>query len=122
MGVAGFAAFSVILASGTMRCPSATLLGIPCPTCGMTRATLALLRLRFDDVLRYNPVAPLLVGLLAAIALRAVFVVARDGNAAALAQGRAAAWMLRALVVTFVLEIGVWGLRFFGWFGGPCPV
>jgi len=36
-------------------CPIRALLGVPCPTCGMSRAALALLRLDFAASLRYHP-------------------------------------------------------------------
>jgi len=42
-------------------CVFKTLTGIPCPTCGMTRATLALVNLDFMAALRVNPLATGLV-------------------------------------------------------------
>ena len=41
----------------SIGCPIRFLLGIPCPTCGVTRALLSLVRLDFTAYLRYNPMA-----------------------------------------------------------------
>jgi hypothetical protein len=49
-----------LLQSGLrIPCPVYTLTGLQCPGCGNTRATLALLRLDFQSVLRYNLLYPL---------------------------------------------------------------
>jgi len=43
-------------------CPIRALLGFPCPTCGVSRSALALLRLDFRASLRYHPLTvPLLL-------------------------------------------------------------
>ena len=45
-------------------CPIRKLTGVPCPTCGMTRAGLSLLRLDFDAYFVYNPATvPVIVAL-----------------------------------------------------------
>lgn len=56
----------VLLASGAEQlaqnlphCTFKALLGIPCPTCGVTRAALALARLDVASALRVNPLATL---------------------------------------------------------------
>jgi hypothetical protein len=86
-------------------------LGIPCPACGLTRATLAAMRLDFGAALRWHPLS---LALLAAIAVvsGAAFV-ASDGT-----------WRRMVVVTTGaagVLLIVVWVMRFAGWFGGPVP-
>jgi hypothetical protein len=45
----------LLLAPRLHDCPFRTLTGIPCPTCGGTRASLALLDGRLIDALRLNP-------------------------------------------------------------------
>lgn len=45
----------------TPLCPLHTLTGIPCPTCGMTRATNALLHGDFAGALKWNPLLTLVL-------------------------------------------------------------
>lgn len=103
-------------------CPTASLLGVPCPGCGLTRATLALLHGNLLGALRFHPLAPLLAplyfGLIAAAALGYV-----AGPERRLFRLRLSArWVTPAAWALFVLVFGVWLARFFGAFGGPVPV
>jgi hypothetical protein len=103
-------------------CPTALLFGIPCPGCGLTRATLALMSGSVGRAVDFHPLvfvlAPLFSGALAAAAVSFVRGQAPRSGRAWLA-GRAvtaAGWSL------LVLVLGVWIARFFGAFGGPVPV
>ena len=40
-----------------ITCPIKYMTGVPCPTCGMTRAMLALMRLDIKGYIEYNPMA-----------------------------------------------------------------
>lgn len=111
-------------------CPSAALFGIPCPGCGLTRATLALVHGDFTAALGFHPLvfllAPVYLGLLAAVVIGYVrgtpvwaTVGAAPGQRRGLLFSRTVTWLVWVLVV---LMFGVWILRFFGWFGGPVPV
>lgn len=100
----------------------ATIFHVPCPGCGSTRAVRALVALHPREAFALNPVAPFVTLLLAVLAARLVFVVARDGSPRALADGRAGSLLSRAFVVVVVAQIVVWALRFFGAFGGPVHV
>ena len=51
-------------------CPSRGLLGVPCPGCGLTRATFALLQGDLHGMLHYHPLAPVLSPLFAFALLR----------------------------------------------------
>ena len=126
VGVAGLTlgailTYALVLATGLLRCPLAATFHVPCPTCGATRSTLALLSGDFSGAL-LNPVAPVLVVLLGGFAFRLVYVAARDGNIRAFDQHRIVRAMLRAFVLTMAVALLVWILRFFGLLGGPVPV
>lgn len=45
-------------------CPTRLAIGVPCPGCGLTRATLAGLSLDLEGLLHYHPLAPLMTPLL----------------------------------------------------------
>ena len=110
-------------------CPSATLFGVPCPGCGLTRATLALLHGDVVAAWRLHPLvfllSPIYFGLLALIAYSYV-----RGSSPAMLQGRGVSgrrFLLARSVsiltgLTITLAFAVWIARFFGAFGGPVPV
>lgn len=86
-------------------------LGLPCPACGLTRATLALARLDLASAMRFHPLAPALAALTLATVLGALLL-------------DEAAWrrlVSRALGFAGVALVVVWALRFAGLFGGPVP-
>lgn len=115
------AAYAAVITTGLFRCPVASLVHAPCPTCGATRSSLALLHGDLHGAL-LNPFAPVMLALLGGFAARLVFVSVRDGHAGRFGEGRLVALMLRVLLVTLGLAIVVWIARFFGAFGGPVPV
>jgi hypothetical protein len=115
-GVVGLAVvFSVPL------CPFALVTGQPCPGCGLTRATLALLRGDLAASLHFHPLAMIITPLVGGVVAYDVAVYLRSGKGAAsqTLQGR---WVTVGAVVLGVLALAVWVARFFGWFGGPVPV
>jgi hypothetical protein len=110
----------------TPLCPTAFFLGVPCPGCGLTRATLALARGDLHAALGFHPLAPLLSPLFAVALGKTLVDYVRGPNSAALAPARApwwtglaATWLAAALLA---LVLGVWILRFAGYFGGPVAV
>jgi hypothetical protein len=114
-------------------CPLAAITGLPCPGCGLTRATLAAVGGDFAGALRLHPlvfwVAPI-YGLLGA-ALIVGYVQAPHTASAANAGKRRSDFVTRVLLgrvtsviaaLTIALLLTVWILRFFGLLGGPVPV
>jgi len=109
-------------------CVSAGLFGLPCPGCGLTRASLLLLHGDLGGALSLHPLvvpmAPLYFG---ALALLAVDYVRGPRQAPSLGHARARPWLstrtvtlLGALLLTSL--VGLWLARFVGFFGGPVPV
>ncbi len=120
---AGLIALALLLAVlDAPLCPTAFFLGVPCPGCGLTRATLALLHGEVARALHFHPLAPLLSPLFAAALGKVLLDYVR---AAPPRPGptwwtsRTATWLASALLV---LLLGVWVARFAGYFGGPVAV
>ncbi|MFW5925491.1 MAG: DUF2752 domain-containing protein [Myxococcota bacterium] len=61
--VLGGGAVAVVFALGTPICPTRRVLGLPCPGCGMTRATAELLTLDFASAGSHHPLVFLVVPL-----------------------------------------------------------
>jgi hypothetical protein len=102
-------------------CPFANLTGHPCPGCGLTRAALALARLDVATAVRLHPLAPLLVPLVAALALdaaRRYVLGTATGGLPALGR-RGNAWFFGILSAGV---LAVWLARAFGFLGGPAEV
>jgi hypothetical protein len=59
LACAAAAPFARTLAAGTPACAFRTITGVPCPTCGGTRALLALARLDVGAALAWNPLVTL---------------------------------------------------------------
>jgi hypothetical protein len=83
-------------------CPVRALTGLPCPGCGLLRSMHLLVHGRIGGALGTNPLATLLVALVAPIAL-ALWIAQRAGKltirAALTSRERRAAWVIICLVV-----------------------
>src|SRR5262245_2252643 len=107
---------TLAVAIGLPLCPSAFVLHIPCPGCGLGRATMALLRGDLATASAMQPawfvVLPLLGAPLGWVAVQYV------------TTGRSTPprWALIALVASFVALFAVWSARLHGALGGPVPV
>lgn len=125
---AGLLAAAVLVVwLGAPLCPTALFLGLPCPGCGLTRATVALLRGDFAAAFRFHPLVVVLAPLFAGAMLKALSDYVRGGSAeAAPAERPPSFWTgsagLATASVLLALVVGVWALRFAGYFGGPVPV
>ena len=102
-------------------CPTKRLFGVPCPGCGLTRASGALAHFDLAAMWAYHPLAPLVVPLVGWALLRPVLVAAGLARPAQGVLGRAVpGWVWGALLV---LVLAVWGLRLAGLLGGhPDPI
>jgi hypothetical protein len=104
-------------------CPLASVLGVPCPGCGLTRATLALAHGELSHALELHPLA---------FVLAPLFIWAMTSAAISYIRGPRAArpvrlWLASRTVtvlasVLMLATLGLWGARFFGYFGGPVHV
>jgi hypothetical protein len=115
------AALGVLLALRVPTCPTALFFGVPCPGCGLTRATLALFAGNVGEALRLHPLVPILLP---------VFLLAVGHAALEYVRGPAprlrrslfsGRWVTPVALVLGAVMLGVWGLRFAGYFGGPVP-
>lgn len=102
-------------------CPMASTLGIPCPGCGLTRATFALLRGDVQTALHFHPLVWLLAPLFAFFVGGALLELARGPSRGSPLRWRGPAVNVAAALV-LSLTVGVWIARFAGYFGGPAPV
>lgn len=101
-------------------CPFAISTHVPCPGCGLTRATRALLEGRLGEAVHLHPLSPVVSPLVAVMVLWGVVVYVRgQGRSPDELGGR---WIIGGSIVLLAALVGVWIARFFGAFGGPVPV
>ena len=104
-------------------CPSAGLLGLPCPGCGLTRATLLLLQGEFSRALSMHPlVIPLSPMYFATVGLFGLDLLRGPSRATPSTPWITKRWVSTVALVVLVATLALWVLRFFGFFGGPVPV
>jgi hypothetical protein len=116
--VALLAALSVaMLLSPVKLCLVAVALHLPCPGCGMTRATLALLRGDFARAFSIHPLAPAIAPFAMGLLVVQAIAYVRTGGGLGTARVPRAIEQLGAALV--ILLFGVWLARFGGCFGGP---
>lgn len=110
----------LILVSKIPVCPMANLTGLPCPGCGLTRASLACFHGHFGDAARLQPLvffATPMVGVCSVLAAHSW-----------LKRGKVrfpppvARWVMPPLKALYAALIVLWVVRFFGVLGGPVPV
>lgn len=110
----------LVLSSGLFVCPLALVAHQPCPACGLTRASLAVLSLDFRRAASLHPLVFVVLPLLGAWAVSAAHAYVTTGRA--LPSPRAGRAFGYAFPLLFALLLVVWVARFFGHFGGPVPV
>ena len=117
------AGFALIVVLRVPVCPMAGVLGVPCPGCGLTRATLALLHGDLRSALHLHPLVLLIAPIFMWAVASAAFGYVRGPRPGRNPRPWLASRLATALAFgLLVLTLGVWGARFFGYFGGPAPV
>ncbi|MGC4065751.1 MAG: DUF2752 domain-containing protein [Polyangiaceae bacterium] len=109
----------LLVSANVTLCPLAGLSGVSCPSCGLTRATIALLE---GDVARAAVIHP---GVFVVLPYLFAFVLGqcrpfRHRSARERALGRRLLAVTGALLL--VALVAFWVARFFGAWGGPVPV
>lgn len=123
--LAWISGFSLIVLLRVPFCPMASVLGIPCPGCGLTRATLALAQGQVRLAFALHPLVFVLSPLFGLAVASAAFHYVRGPSPRSTT--RPASWLTtptaNALAgVLLIATLAVWGARFLGYLGGPAPV
>jgi hypothetical protein len=101
------------------RCPIAGLFGIPCPTCGVSRAVRAGLGGDTSAAFHFHPLWTFVVVIVGAIVIAEIVSFIQSGGFRDYV-GRTI--LHRAGLGLSVLLFILWAIRFLGAFGGPAPV
>ena len=102
-------------------CPSANVLGLPCPGCGMTRAIALLLTGDGPAAIHLHPLSPCVAT--AGLIYATVTAVGRIWPTARLSANFLSTSTRTSFAILFCgAMVLVWGLRFFNYLGGPAPV
>lgn len=114
----GVAAALIFVTSIPPFCPMRLLFHIPCPSCGLTRATRLAIGGHFSDATRMHPLWMIVVPFLAVLGTMHL----RHQLTFGTLMPRAPRWVGIVGGVIVALLIIVWIARFFGAFGGPAPI
>lgn len=118
-GIGG--AFLLLATSNIQLCMFARITHHPCPGCGLTRATLALLHGHVLEALQFHPLSLLISPLVILFVAYKSWLYVVKGRWWETNQRRGQ-WGTRASTALVFLTIAVWIARFFGFLGGPVPV
>jgi hypothetical protein len=114
----GVAAALIFVTSIPPFCPMRMLLGIPCPSCGLTRATRLAMGGHFLAATHMHPLWLIVLPYLAVVGALQL----RHQLAYGTLMPRAPRWVGATGTAIVALLVGVWIARFFGAFGGPVPI
>ena len=107
---------ALLLAGLPWKCPLLALTGIPCPTCGLTRAARLALHGDFGAATRMHPLWFVVVPALGAVLGGEMVAYARAGRWGEVIERRWVKWTLGAIASALLV---IWIARFAGAFGGP---
>jgi hypothetical protein len=111
-----FALAALVVAGLPWRCPMLALTGLPCPTCGLTRATRLALRGDLAGATRMHPLWFVVVPACTTIGVAELVGFWRHGLWGLALEHR---WTKRVGVALAVALLAVWLARFEGALGGP---
>lgn len=114
------AAVALLVLFEAPLCPFAALTHRPCPACGMTRATLALLSLEPARALALHPLVFVAAPIFGVATFLASWSFVHEGEIRF--SRRFARFFGPAFVLLMLAMIAVWVARFQGAFGGPVAV
>ena len=100
-------------------CPMAHVLHVPCPTCGISRATRALLALNVGEAFHAHPLVFVVLPYVGALAAVEAYTYVVRGEVGTFLAHRSARVLGFGLCLALFV---VWIARFFGAFGGPVRV
>lgn len=115
------AVIAAILALRVPLCPFALITHHPCPGCGMTRATLALVTGHLHEAIGLHPLVIPIAPLAAFFVLQGAYNYVRHGRFGS-TRPAPRRWVTLASILLGAAMTAVWIARFFGAFGGPVPV
>ncbi|MEO8876214.1 MAG: DUF2752 domain-containing protein [Polyangiaceae bacterium] len=115
----GVAAALAFVTSIPPFCPLRLLLRIPCPSCGLTRATRLALGGHFAAATALHPLWSVVLPFLAVVGLMQLRHHLAHGT---FMRFDAQPWIGRIGTALVALLVLVWVARFFGAFGGPAPI
>lgn len=109
---------ALLVAGLPWPCPFLAVTGLPCPTCGITRAARLALHGDFGGAFRMHPLFAPILGACVALAVGEWVSYRRTRLWGEVLERRPVRWALGALATVTLL---VWLARFAGAFGGPAP-
>ena len=121
MGGATRNLFLLLVFFNVPLCPIAFWLHVPCPGCGLTRASLRLLQGDLRGALAYHPLVPIALPFVTLFFGTNALIYIQTGQWGRLDSYRGRWGAVLALVLA-ALAVSVWISRFFGAFGGPVAV
>jgi len=114
---------------GWLPCPFAGLVGLPCPGCGLGRATLALLTGDFAQAFRWHPLVFVILPMLGVVVVHGLGSQGKTELGAVLdadlesSRQRRLRYLINALLLVVLgAMLGLWLARFLGCCGGPVAV